>query len=80
MAAHIICRFRHLSEKQKIINRIIDSSNSWSGINDLRSKYTSLSARDLGQQKNPTAIGSKTIVLKNSSRRLYHKWSALVQK
>ena len=46
MAAHIIRRFRRLSEKQKIINRIIASSDCWSGINDLRPKFTALSARD----------------------------------
>ena len=38
--------FRHLSEKQRIVNRIIASSNCWAGINDLRAKYTALSARD----------------------------------
>ena len=46
MAAHIIRRFRHLSEKQRIVNRIIASSNCWAGINDLRSKFIALSARD----------------------------------
>ena len=46
MAAHIICRFRHLSEKQKIANRIIASSNCWSSISDLRPKFTALSARN----------------------------------
>lgn len=45
MAAHIIRRFRRLSEKQKLINRIIASSNCWSGINDLHPKFTALSAR-----------------------------------
>lgn len=45
MAAPIIRRFRHLSEKQKIINRIIASSDCWSGINDLHPKFTALSAR-----------------------------------
>ena len=46
MAAHIMHMFRHLSEKQRIVNRIIASSNCWAGINDLRAKYTALSARD----------------------------------
>ncbi|QHJ84951.1 MAG: hypothetical protein [Caudoviricetes sp.] len=46
MAAHIICRFRHISEKQRVTNRIIASSNCWAGINDLRPKFTALSARD----------------------------------
>ena len=45
MAAHIMRRFRRLSEKQKIINRIIASSDCWSGINDLRPKFTAISAR-----------------------------------
>ena len=65
MAAHIICRFRHLSEKQKLINRIIASSNCWSGISDLHPKFTALSARhnlrkkkqmksDFWQKKSPT--------------------------
>ena len=46
MAAHIICRFWHVSEKQRIVNRIIASSNCWAGINDLRPKFTALSTRD----------------------------------
>ena len=46
MAAHIMRMFRHLSKKQRIVNSIIASSNSWAGINDLRTKYTALSARD----------------------------------
>ena len=45
MAAHVIHRFRHLSEKQRLVNRIIASSNCWSGINDLRPKFTAISAR-----------------------------------
>ena len=46
MAAHIIRRLRHLSEKQRVTNRIIASSNCWSSISDLRPKFTALSARD----------------------------------
>ena len=46
MAAHIMRMFRHLSEKQKVANRIITSSNCWSGISDLHPKFTALSARD----------------------------------
>ena len=46
MAAHIIRRFRHMSEKQRLVNRIVASSNSWAGINDLRPKFTALSARN----------------------------------
>ena len=46
MAAHVIHRFRHLSEKQRLVNRIIASSNCWSSISDLRPKFTALSARD----------------------------------
>ena len=46
MAAPIIRRFRHISEKQRVVNRIIASSNCWAGINDLRPKFTALSARD----------------------------------
>ena len=45
MAAHFIRRIRHLSEKQRMVNRIIASSNCWAGINDLRPKFTALSAR-----------------------------------
>ena len=45
MAAHIIRRFRHLSEKQRIANRIIASSNCWAGFNDLRPKFKAISAR-----------------------------------
>ena len=46
MAAHIIRRFRHLSEKQRIVNNIIASSNCWAGINDLHPKFKAFSARD----------------------------------
>ena len=46
MAAHVIRRLRHLSEKQKLVNRIIASSDSWSSIRDLHPKFTALSARD----------------------------------
>lgn len=46
MAAHIIRRFWHVSEKQRIVNCIIASSNCWAGINDLRPKFAALSARD----------------------------------
>ena len=53
MAAHIIRRFRHLSEKQRIVNRIIASSNCWTGINDLHPKYTALSARHNLRHKKP---------------------------
>ena len=45
MAAHFIRRFRHLSEKQRVTNRIIASSNCWSSISDLRPKFAALSAR-----------------------------------
>ncbi len=56
MAAHVIRRFRHLSEKQKLINRIIASSDCWTGINDLRPKFTTLSARDDLKEKNSYEI------------------------
>lgn len=46
MAAHFIRRFRHLSEKQRVTNRVIASSNCWAGINDLHPKSAALSARD----------------------------------
>lgn len=44
MAAHIIRRLRHMSEKQRITNRIIASSNCWASIRDLHPKFTALSA------------------------------------
>ena len=53
MAVHIIRRFRHLSEKQKVANSIIASSNCWAGINDLRPKFTALSARHNLTHKKP---------------------------
>ena len=59
MAAHIIRRFRHLSEKQRTINRIIASSNCWTGISDLRSKFTALSARHNLTHKKPD--GNRTL-------------------
>lgn len=46
MAAHFIRRFRHLSEKQRLVNRIIASSNCCASIGDLHPKFTALSARD----------------------------------
>ena len=46
MAAHIRRRLWHVSEKQRIVNRIIASSNCWAGINDLRPKLKAISARD----------------------------------
>ena len=53
MAAHFIRRIRHLSEKQRMVNRIIASSNCWAGINDLRPKFTALSARNNLTHKKP---------------------------
>ena len=53
MAAHIIRRFRCMSEKQRVTNRIIASSNSWSSISDLRPKFTALSARHNLRHKKP---------------------------
>ena len=53
MAAHIIRRLWHVSEKQKVANRIIASSNCWAGINDLHTKYTALSARHNLRHKKP---------------------------
>ncbi|QHJ84385.1 MAG: hypothetical protein [Bacteriophage sp.] len=62
MAVHIIRRFRHISEKQRITNCIIASSNCWSGISDLRPKYTALSARDNLEHKKPD--GNRTLSIK----------------
>ena len=53
MAAHIIRRLWHVSEKQKVANRIIASSNCWANINDLHPKYTALSARHNLRHKKP---------------------------
>ena len=46
MAAHIIRRLRHISEKQKLIINLINSSDCWSSIRNLHPKFTALSARD----------------------------------
>lgn len=46
MAAHIIRKLRHLSEKQRIVNRIVAFSDCWTSISDLCPKFTALSARD----------------------------------
>ena len=59
MAAHIMRMFRHLSEKQKVANRIIASSNCWAGINDLRPKFKALSARNNLTHKKPD--GNRTL-------------------
>jgi len=53
MAAHIIRRFWHVSEKQRIVNRVIASSNCWSSISDLRPKFTALSTRNNLTHKKP---------------------------
>ena len=47
MAAHIIRRLWHVSEKQRIINSIIASSNCWAGINDLHPKFTRIHPRNI---------------------------------
>ncbi|WP_294836835.1 hypothetical protein [uncultured Lactobacillus sp.] len=52
MAAHIMRKLRHLSEKQRIVNRIVASSDCWTSISDLRPKFTALSAsNDLKHKK-----------------------------
>ena len=56
MAAHFIRRLRHLSEKQRLVNRIIASSDCWSSISDLRPKFTALSARHHLKEKNSYEI------------------------
>ena len=53
MAAHIRRRLWHVSEKQRIVNRIIASSNCWASINDLRPKFTAISARNNLTHKKP---------------------------
>ena len=60
MAAHIIRRFWHVSEKQRIVNRIIASSNCWAGINDLRPKFKAISARNNLRHKKPD--GNRTFI------------------
>lgn len=57
MAARIRYLHRHKSEKQKLIINLINSSNSWAGIDDLCSKYAALPSGNLGNKKSPTAIG-----------------------
>ena len=47
MAAHIIRKLWHVSEKQKVANRIIASSNCWAGINDLRPQLTRIHPRNM---------------------------------
>jgi len=47
MAAHIIRRLWHVSEKQRIVNRIIASSNCWASINDLRPQLTRIHPRNI---------------------------------
>lgn len=54
MAARIRYLHRHKSEKQKLTAALINSSNSWFGINDYRFKPTRAFARNI---KSPTAIG-----------------------
>ena len=46
MAAHFKHIHRSRTGKQKLIINLINSSNCWSSISDLRPKFTALSARD----------------------------------
>lgn len=46
MAAFFRQLHRHRTDKQKVINNLIASSNCWAGINDLHPKSAALSARD----------------------------------
>lgn len=44
---------RHRTEKRKLIINLITSSNCWAGINDLRPKFTAISARNNLTHKKP---------------------------
>ena len=46
MAAFFKHIYRHRTDKQKVINNLIASSNCWTGISDLHPKFTALSVRD----------------------------------
>ena len=64
MAAHFIRRLRHLSEKQRVTNRIIASSNCWSSISDLRPKFVALSARDNLTHKKARRQSDSSVIIK----------------
>ena len=51
MAAIFVKLHRHRIEKQKLIINLINSSDCWTGINDLRPKYGTLSPRNHLKQK-----------------------------
>lgn len=51
MAVLFKCLYRHKSEKQKLADALIISSNSWVGINDYRFKHAREIARDLRATK-----------------------------
>lgn len=53
MAARIRYLHRHKSEKQKLTAALINSSNSWFGINDYRFKPTRAFAGNLRTTKKP---------------------------
>ena len=56
MAAHFRQLHRHRTDKQKVINNLIASSDCWSSIRDLHPKFTALSARHHLKEKNSYEI------------------------
>lgn len=59
MAVLFKCLYRHKSEKQKLADALIISSNSWVGINDYRFKHAREIARDLRATKKPDGNRAK---------------------
>ena len=53
MAVLFKCLYRHKSEKQKLADALVNSSNSWVGINDYRFKPAREIARNLRTTKKP---------------------------
>lgn len=70
MAVLFKCLYRHKSEKQKLADALINSSNSWFGINDYRFKQTRAFARDVRATKKARRQSDFIVKLKDSIRRL----------
>ena len=67
MAILFKCLYRHKSEKQKLADALIDSSNCWTGVNDHPFRY----AREITRNIKKARRQSDFIVkLKDSIRRL----------
>ena len=64
MAALFRQLHRHRTDKQKVINNLITSSDSWSSIRDLHPKLEALSARDDLVHKKARLQSDSSVIIK----------------